>query len=91
MRDHSVYVVHWTRRESIGSWILNGQWSREWRHESWGEPILSKTYYLAPSEEIVMAHWKKGWELDAKLRLENAPVFVRIERLDDAHVILELK
>ena len=91
MRDHSIYVVHWTKRESIGSWILNGQYNREWRHESWGEPIEHKTYYLAPSEDIVLAHWRTGEVLSKWTNPENVPVFVRCEKVGDAHVILELK
>jgi hypothetical protein len=88
MRDHSVYVVHWTKCESIGSWILTSHWNREWRHESWGEPIEHKTYYLAPSEGIVLAHWS-DWA--KTVTTGSQPWFVKCEKLGDVHIILEMK
>ena len=85
MRDHKVYVVHYTQRIAQGTWLAED----DFRITGYSEPEPCQDYYVASSEEVTKAHWDY-W---ARFRggKENPLVFVRIEALGQPTLLLEHK
>lgn len=85
MRDHSVFVIHYSQRRSRGVWHAED----DYEHKSWGDPVKFTSVYVASLQETAMAHWEH-WKKYSETK-DNPMEFERIEELRPVKLLLEIQ
>lgn len=81
---HHVFVIHYNQRRSLGNWEDQDTYN----HIGWSDPISYKVIYVSSEEEIALAHWNH-WKRFSETK-DNPKEFVRVEKLGEAKLLLEL-